>query len=131
MTCAILNSVRVVNPTAKLGEDLACEYLKKNKFIIMDRNFHARGGEIDIIAVDISEKERILCFIEVKTRTSTAFGTPFEAISYWKLRAMKKTAIYYTILHKNLPESLRIDAISVMVNPNAEPEIELLKNITE
>lgn len=123
--------MRVANPIARLGEDLACEYLKKNKFSIVDRNFHARGGEIDIIAVDTSEKERVLCFIEVKTRTSTAFGSPFEAISYWKLKALQKTAQFYKITHKHLPDALRLDAISVMVNPNAEPEIELLKNITE
>jgi len=123
--------MRVVNPTAKLGEDLACEYLKKNKFIIIDRNFHARGGEIDIIAVDTSEKEQILCFIEVKTRTSTAFGTPFEAISYWKLRALQKTAQFYKLTHKHLPDALRLDAISVMIKQNKQPEIELLKNITE
>lgn len=123
--------MRVVNPIAKLGEDLACDYLRKNNYRIIERNFHAKGGEIDIIAVDTLEKEPILCFVEVKTRTSALFGSPFEAISYWKLKALKKTAIYYTILHKNLPKSLRIDAVSVLIKPNNEPKIELLKNITE
>lgn len=124
--------MKISNPIAKLGEDLACEYLKTHKYTILERNFHAKGGEIDIIGVDNSDKEPILCFAEVKTRRSTAFGTPFEAISSWKLQAVQKTAIYYTILHKNLPKSLRIDAIAVILtHDNQVKSIELLKNITQ
>lgn len=124
--------MRVVNPLAKLGEDAACRYLTSHKYRIIERNFHAKGGEIDIIGVDTSEREQVLCFIEVKTRSSTSYGSGFEAITYWKLKALMKTAIYYTILHKNLPKSLRIDAVSVMVAQNHEiREIELLKNITQ
>lgn len=121
--------MRVVNPIAKLGEDLACEYLRKHSYTIVERNFHARGGEIDIIAIETVKKEQTLCFIEVKTRTSAAFGSPFEAISYWKLKSLQKTAIYYTILHKNLPKMFRIDAIAVMISGSTET-VEHLKNIT-
>ena len=122
--------MKVVNPIGKLGEDLATEYLRKHHFRIVERNFHAKGGEIDIITIDSSEKEPVLCFIEVKTRTSALFGTPFEAITPWKLQFIEKTAIYYTILHKNLPKSLRIDAISVILDKNNKvKEIEYMKNI--
>ncbi len=124
--------MRVANPIARLGEDIACDYLQKNHYTIVERNFHARGGEIDIIAIDTAEKESVLSFVEVKTRKSDAFGSPFEAISYWKLKALKKTAIYYTILHKNLPISLRMDAVGVTLSQsNAVIKVELLKNITE
>lgn len=121
--------MKVVNPTGKLGEDLASDYLQTHGYTIIERNFHAKGGEIDIIAIDTSEKEPILCFIEVKTRTSTQFGTPFEAITPWKLIFIEKTAIYYTILHKSLPKSLRIDAVAVVLDKQSTlRSIELLKN---
>lgn len=121
--------MKVVNATGKLGEDLASDYLHKHGYTILERNFHAKGGEIDIIAIDTTEKEPILCFIEVKTRTSTQFGTPFEAIHRWKLQFIEKTAIYYTILHKSLPRSLRIDAVAVVLDKTSTVvRIELLKN---
>ena len=123
--------MRVSNPTAKLGENLACDYLKKQKYNILERNFHAKGGEIDIVAIDTSEKESVLCFIEVKTRTSGSYGTPFEAITYWKLKALQKTAQFYKITHQNLPDSLRLDAVSIIIKPKTKPDIELIKNITQ
>jgi putative endonuclease len=122
--------MRIVNPIAKLGEDLASDYLRKQGYTIIERNFHAKGGEIDIIAIE-QAKEPVLCFIEVKTRTSSTFGTPFEAITPWKLHFIEKTAIYYTILHKNLPKALRMDAIAVLLDKNSQLQsLEYLKNIT-
>ena len=50
----------------KLGEDLACRYLQNQGYKILERNFEARQGEIDIIALDKSE----IIFIEVKTRSN-------------------------------------------------------------
>jgi len=124
--------VRIVNPTAKLGEDNACEYLKKMGFKIIERNFRKGYGEIDIIALDSSEKngKDVLVFIEVKTRTSNQFGSPLEAITYWKLRTLIHTAQYYKLTHRNLPESLRIDAVAVILNGNEVKNIELTKNIS-
>lgn len=123
--------MRIVNPTAKLGEDKACEYLKKLGFKIIERNFRKGYGEIDIIAVDPSTSSaQVLAFIEVKTRTSDQYGSPLEAINYWKLKSLIKTAQYYKMTHKNLPESLRIDAVSVILNGNKAENIELTRNIS-
>lgn len=123
--------MRIVNPTAKLGEDKACEYLKKLGFKIIERNFRKGYGEIDIIAVDPSTSSaQVLVFIEVKTRTSDQYGSPLEAINYWKLKSLIKTAQYYKMTHKNLPESLRIDAVSVILNGNNVESIKLTRNIT-
>ena len=56
-----------VNQTlGRFGEEKACNYLKKNNYKIIERNFRCRQGEIDIIAKDLSKNE--LVFIEVKTR---------------------------------------------------------------
>jgi putative endonuclease len=104
--------VRIANPTARLGEDKACKYLKKLGFRILERYCRKTYGEIDIVAI---EKD-VLAFIEVKTRTSNQFGSPLEVITYFKLKSLVKTAQYYKMTHHNLPESLRIDAVSVILN---------------
>jgi len=110
-----------------LGEKIAAEYLKKQGFKIIDRNFRIRGGEIDLIAIDIDT----LVFIEVKTRRSGEFGTPLEAISYWKMKALIKTAEFYKVTHPHLPESMRIDAVAIILeNDNSVASIELVKNIS-
>ena len=121
------------NIQGKIGEDLAAAYLRKQGFRILTRNFRIRGGELDIIAIDPSagSGQEALVFIEVKTRTSNDFGTPLEAIGYYKLRSLIKTAEFYKLKHRNLPELMRIDAVSVMLGLNNELlEIELVKNIS-
>lgn len=115
----------------KRGEDAAVVYLKQQGFQILDRNFRIRGGEIDIIAIDPTEGEAVLAFIEVKTRSSSEFGTPLEAITPWKLRALIKTAQFYKLKHPKLPELMRIDAVSVSFDRNTGTStILLVKNLT-
>ena len=116
-----------------LGEKIAEEYLKKHGFKIIDRNFRIRGGEIDIIALDPSagSGQVVLVFVEVKTRKSSEYGTPLEAISYWKLKSLVKTAEFYKMKHTNLPVAMRIDAVAVVLDNNDRPKtIELIKNIS-
>lgn len=122
--------MKISNPTAKLGEEKACEYLKKLGFKILERNFRKGYGEIDIVAIEQTKYGKVLVFVEVKTRTSNQFGTPLEAITYWKLKSLIKTAQYYKLIHPRLPESLRIDAMSVILNGNEVQNIELTKNIS-
>ena len=122
--------MKIVNPIAILGENKACEYLKKLGFKIIERNFRKGYGEIDIVAIDIIEKEKVLVFVEVKTRTSNSYGSPLEAITYWKLKSLIKTAQYYKMTHRNLPDALRIDAVSVLLNGNNVESIELTRNIS-
>jgi putative endonuclease len=111
----------------KAGEDFAVSYLKRQGFQILTRNFRIRGGELDIVAID----KDTLVFIEVKTRSSGDFGTPLEAIGYYKMRSLIKTAEFYKMKYRNLPELMRIDAVSVMVGKDNELlEIELVKNIS-
>ncbi len=123
--------MKISNPTAKLGEEKASLYLKRNKFHILTRNFRKRYGEIDIVAIDASLKEKALVFVEVKTRRSNSFGNPLEGITLWKLKTLIKTAEYYKMTHRNLPDTMRIDAISVSLTQNNIVEkIEHIKNIS-
>ena len=114
------------NQLGKIGEDLATNYLKKNKYKIIEKNFRIQNGEIDIIAID----KKTLVFIEVKTRSSTIFGTPFEAITPRKINFITRTAEYYKSTHNDLPELLRIDAIAIIINPQENTNIiEHIENI--
>lgn len=112
----------------KYGEDIAANFLIKNGYKILERNYHfSRYGEIDIIALD----KNTLCFIEVKTRSSNRFGTPFESITKTKLDKIKKSA--YSYLQNNACyKNFRIDAVSVFLKSDensAEPVINHIKNI--
>lgn len=116
----------VSNPTAKLGEDLAEKFLKQKGYKIIERNFRKGYGEIDIIATF----QNTLVFIEVKTRTSNLYGGAIEAIAYHKIKSLIKTSQFYKMLHPNLPDSMRIDAILIDLDSSGVKNIEHVENIT-
>ena len=119
--------MKISNPIARLGEDLAAVFLQKKGYKIIERNFRKGYGEIDIIA----QKKGILVFVEVKTRTSQLFGTPLEAITPGKLRELVKTAQFYKLLHPTLPDLMRIDAISIVLHGNNKAStIDHVENIS-
>ncbi|MDP3941031.1 MAG: YraN family protein [bacterium] len=116
----------------KIGEEYATNCLEKIGYGIVERNFRLRNGEIDIVAIDQKEKPPTLVFVEVKTREGNAYGTPLEAITYYKLKFLIRTAMVYSTMHPRLPKALRIDAIAVSVGPNNELlDIEHVKNISQ
>lgn len=122
-----MKAMRIVNPVAVLGEEMACEYLKKQGYQILERNFRKSYGEIDIIA----RKGDVVVFVEVKTRTNNSFGTPFDAIAPHKLQQIIKGAKYYVyILHPDLPDNLRIDAIGVIVKDGRVISLEHRENVS-
>ncbi len=115
------------------GEQFAVEYLVSHGFQIVERNFRIRGGEIDIIAkeTDPRTEEKTLVFLEVKTRSSGDYGTPLEAIGYYKLRTLIKATQFYKMKHPGLPDLMRIDAVFVLINDEGQlMDIELVKNIS-
>lgn len=109
----------------KAGEDIAVQYLKNNKYEILDRNFRfKRYGEIDIVA----KKSNIISFIEVKYRTTKTFGMPLEAITKSKLEKIFLSAKYYLQSTNIKNKGFQIDAISIF-DDNGEIKIEHIKNI--
>jgi len=91
-----------------VGEELAAQYLKKNKYKIVERNYKNKIGEIDIIA---SQKKTIV-FVEVKARTTDAYGLPCEAVNSTKQRKIRLVAEEYLKTHK--AEDIRFDVIEVL-----------------
>lgn len=93
------------------GEKYAEHYLKKHKYKILERNYNARVGEIDIIA----ENEEKIAFVEVKTRHSNSVSEPYEAVDFRKQRRIIKTAMVY--LAKNETDKFcSFDVCEVIVN---------------
>lgn len=99
-------------PKGALGERLAADYLFKQGYKIICRNFRVRYGEIDLVAIH----RKILIFVEVKTRWGTPYGRPDEAVTPWKLRSVIKTAEYFKLLHPNFPDAMQIDVVGVQLD---------------
>ena len=94
-----------------LGEQIATEYLEKQNYKIIERNFYCRQGEIDIIAKDKKE----IVFIEVKTRSNVNFGQPSEAVTSIKQKHMLKTAQYFLYKSNCANSFVRFDIIEVLL----------------
>ena len=113
--------------TGNYGEDLACEYLKKQGYKILKRNYRIRGGEIDIVAKD----KETLVFVEVKARWSHEYGLPAESMTKWKIKYLIKTATFYVMKVGWGDKEYRLDFISIdFADSKENPQIELIKNIT-
>ena len=98
------------------GEDIVCKYLKENNYIIVERNFTCRQGEIDIIAKDKDTQEIVL--IEVKTRQNKFFGTPAEAVVKKKQKHILQVGKYYLYQRHLENNFIRLDVIEVYLKQN-------------
>lgn len=96
------------------GEVLAAKQMEKMGYEILERNFHALKGEIDIIA----KKDNVIVFTEVKYRKNEEMGTPAEAVNHWKQQHIIRAAKAY-IAQKCLMEmgyDFRFDVAEVLTS---------------
>lgn len=100
-------------------EDRAVRYLENSGYVIVERNFYCKQGEVDIIAKD----KEYLVFVEVKYRRDTKKGYPTEAVNYRKKQRIIKAVKYYLYKNRYDNQSVRFDVISITGN-----EIELIKD---
>lgn len=100
----------------KKCEALATSYLKRKGYNIIANNYKNTIGEIDIIA----QWNNTIVFVEVKGRTSRAFGDPFEAINYQKQRKIRQVATVYLKSKGKLNSPCRFDAIAVLGDTDAD-----------
>jgi putative endonuclease len=107
------------------GENLAAEHLIASGFEIVERNWRCSQGEIDIVATKDSE----LVFVEVKTRSSLAFGHPLEAITVTKLARLRRLAAAWCEAHPGNHFAIRIDAIAILAPMRGLVEIEHLRRV--
>ncbi|MDD3831285.1 MAG: YraN family protein [Clostridia bacterium] len=93
-----------------IGEAQAVCYLKKNRYKIIECNYTCPLGEIDIVA----QKNDIVVFVEVKSRSSDTFGMPYEAINYVKQRKIINCARHYIVSNQLYDIQVRFDCISIL-----------------
>ncbi len=98
----------------KIAEQKAAEYLERNEFIILERNFHYRKAEIDILA----KKDGLLVVVEVKARSSDYFGAPESFVSKKKIQLLVMAVDAY-LLKKDWDLEVRFDIITYLVKNNS------------
>jgi putative endonuclease len=109
----------------KRGENLACQFLRKNGYKILYRNFRGRtGGEIDVVCRD----RDTLVFVEVKTRTREDFGRPFEAIDRDQRKRIARGGLAWLRLLDDPDILFRFDVVEVIIAEGTPPRLELIQN---
>ena len=118
-------AVAAKDALGRRGEAIAADHLQAKGLTIVDRNWRCQHGEIDVIARDGRE----LVFVEVKTRSSVAFGHPLESITAVKLARMRRLAAAWCDAHPGTHDAIRIDAIGVIVPSSGAIQIEHLERV--
>ena len=103
------------------GESQVADYRLQQGDEVLDRNWRVHEGEIDLVSLD---KVGTFHFIEVKTRSSLAFGHPFEAISQVKLLRMQRLAMGWLVTHDCFGCEYSIDIASVLMIPDGTHSLE-------
>lgn len=101
------------NQLGKKGEQLAVDYLLKNGYIIVERNYRFNKAEVDIIA----QKKDTLAIIEVKTRSSIGYGNPQDFVKPKQIKNLVKVVDEYVTANE-LDVLIRFDIIAIVKNGN-------------
>ena len=109
----------------KYGEELATRYLTKNGMVILERNWRCDIGELDVIARD--KDDLVIC--EVKTRRSTVFGEPVEAVTPRKVRRMRGLALRWLETKSVSPRGIRFDVVGVLAPVVGPPTITHIRGV--
>ncbi len=120
-----------MNNLGQKGEELVAQKYSQQGFKLLEKNYiFPKGrqmGEIDLIF----EKDKDIVFVEVKTRSNNKFGSPFEAVDFYKQRKLIKTAKLYLRLHPKYQSfNYRIDVAAVDIDNPSNPVI-ILTNAIE
>jgi putative transposase len=105
------------------GEDLAAAALKQQGYTILERNYVTPLGEIDLIA----RQGKVLVVVEVKTRRTTSFGTPQEAVNPGKQGRLRRLADYYLKAKRLTGSPVRFDVVAVTLAGDV-PQVEIIPN---
>jgi putative endonuclease len=97
------------------GEDLAAQYLERQGLVVLSRNWRCRHGELDLVATD--SVRLVVC--EVKTRSSTRFGVPAEAVDRRKAARIRLITRAWLAAHQVRWCEIRFDVLAVVAEPGA------------
>ncbi len=107
------------------GEELAADHLQAAGYRILERNFRSKGGEVDIVAQDSGGT---MVFVEVKTRSSLAFGLPQLAVTPRKQRQIAKGALSWLARHRRQQQAARFDVIAILLHDTGRFDLEHIIN---
>ncbi len=105
------------------GEQAAVDWLRRNGFMIVERNWRSGRYEIDIIA----SRWGVLHIVEVKTRRAGSLTAPEEAITEQKFRSLRRAASAYIAQH-GLHDELQFDLIAVDAVPDGTMNVRFIEN---
>jgi putative endonuclease len=108
------------------GEATIATYLQSREFDIIERNWRIKEGEIDLVALDANG---VIHFVEVKTRSSLAFGDPLEAIDHSKARRLQRLSLAWLAKHHHFGSDYFIDVAAVLLAPDGTHTIDYRENI--
>lgn len=92
------------------AEDLACDYLQQKHYLLITRNYRYHNvGEIDLIMQDGDS----IVFVEVRHRTSTAYGTPEASVTPTKIKRVRRTALLWLTVTNRHGTPVRFDLVAV------------------
>ena len=111
------------NELGKWGEEMAAEYLLRQGYTIMERDWKSGHRDLDIIALD----GNTVVFVEVKTRRNRLFTEPEMAVDYQKIRNLQQAANHY-IKYRHINQEVRFDVITVVGSMNGTPSVEHIKD---
>jgi len=117
--------VNAKDSLGRRGEQAAVEYLERAGLRILDRNWRCAEGEIDIVAAE----RQVLVVCEVKTRSSTRYGSPLEAISRSKRARLRRLAIRWLVAHGVLFDEVRIDVIGLVRDGSGQYQLEHVRGV--
>ena len=112
--------------TGAFGEEVTAQYVVARGDEILDRNWRIREGEIDLVSLG---SDGLFHFIEVKTRSSLAFGHPFEAINREKAHRMQRLALGWLATHGCLGCQYTIDVVAILIAADGTHTLEYRGNL--
>ena len=105
------------------AEEAVVRYLVQQGYAVLTRNFVCRQGELDIVA----ERDQTLCFVEVRMRSTAAWGDPSHTVSREKQRRVVKAALRYLLVNGLRGKMIRFDVASV-VGSGPDASLEYIPN---
>jgi putative endonuclease len=105
------------------GEAAVARWYEQRGYAVVARNWRSRLGELDLVVTDA----RHVVFCEVKTRSTSRFGTPFDAVTAAKQKRLRSLAFAYLEAHPELRRRpMRFDVASVVPGGD-EPRVDVLE----
>jgi putative endonuclease len=103
------------------GESLAARELRRRGYVLLERRWRCRIGEIDIVA----RQGKVLVVVEVKSRSRSDYGPPIDAVDRDKRRKLEKLARAYLQAKRLQDLSVRFDLVGVTFSKGEKPRVEV------